>query len=53
MLREKFSVIFLRRIFGRLLPQDSIKSKEARTIEVFAGFPQGVRAENLVEVEIA
>jgi hypothetical protein len=26
--------------------------KEARTVEVFAGLPQGVRTKNLVEVEV-
>jgi hypothetical protein len=28
------------------------ESKEVRTVEVFKGFPQGVRAKNLVEVEL-
>jgi hypothetical protein len=28
------------------------ESKEARTVEVFAGLPQGVCAKNLVEAEV-
>jgi hypothetical protein len=51
-LREKVSVVYLRRSFGGLLLRDSAESKEARTVEVFIGLPQGVRAENLVEVEV-
>ena len=35
-----------------LLLRVHAESKEARTVEVFAGLPQGVRAENLVEVEV-
>jgi hypothetical protein len=38
--------------FGGLLLQAYAKSKEARTVEVFAGLPQGVHAKNLVEVKV-
>jgi hypothetical protein len=35
-----------------LLVRAYTESKEARTVEVFAGVPQGVHAENLVEVGV-
>jgi hypothetical protein len=50
-LRGKVSVVKLRRRFGGLLLRAYAESKEARTVEVFAVLPQGVRAKNLVEVE--
>jgi hypothetical protein len=50
-LREEVSFTYLRRILGELLLRDSAESKEARTVEVFAGFSQGVRAKNLIEFE--
>jgi hypothetical protein len=43
----------LSRSFGGLLLRACAESKEARTVEVFAGLPQGVRAKNLVEVEVS
>ena len=42
----------LRKSFGGLLLWAYAESKEARTVEVFIGLPQGVRAKNLVEVEV-
>jgi hypothetical protein len=42
----------LSRSFGGLLLQTHAESKEARTIEVFIGLPQRVRAKSLVEVEV-
>jgi hypothetical protein len=42
----------LSRSFGGLLLRAYAESKEARTVEVFVGLPQGVRAKNLVEVEV-
>jgi hypothetical protein len=38
-------------VIGGLLLRAHAESKEARTVEVFAGLPQGVRARDLVEVE--
>jgi hypothetical protein len=35
----------------RTTATECTESKEARTVEVFRGFPQGVRAKNFVEVE--
>jgi hypothetical protein len=51
-LREKASVVKLSRSIEGLLLRAYAESKEAQTVEVFAGFPQGVRAENLVDVEV-
>jgi hypothetical protein len=42
----------LSKIFGGLLLRAYAESKEAQKVEVFVGFPQGVRAKNLVEVEV-
>jgi hypothetical protein len=42
----------LSRSIEGLLLRAYAESKEARTVEVFAGVPQGVRAENLVEVGV-
>jgi len=47
-LREKVSVVYLSRIFGGLVLRDSAESKESRTVEVFAGLPQGVRANDFL-----
>jgi hypothetical protein len=49
---RRFSVVKLRRIIEGLLLRAYAESKEARTVEVFAGVPQGVRAENLIEVGV-
>jgi hypothetical protein len=46
------SVVTLSKSIEGLLLQAGAESKKARTVEVFAGFPQGVRAENLVDVEV-
>jgi hypothetical protein len=51
-LRKEVSVVKLSRSFRGLLLQDNVESKEARTVEVFTSFPQGVREKNLVEVEV-
>jgi hypothetical protein len=48
---SKVSFMYLSRSFGGLLLRSSTESKEARTVEVFADLPQGVRAKNFVEVE--
>jgi hypothetical protein len=42
----------LSRSFGGLLLRAYVESKEAQTVEVFAGLLQGVCAKNLVEVEV-
>jgi hypothetical protein len=57
MLSAASKVYFAKRINGRwvvavvggLLLRAHAESKEARTVEVFAGLPQGVRARDLVE----
>jgi hypothetical protein len=42
----------LSRSFGGLLLRAYAESKEAQTVEVFVGLPQGVCEKNLIEVEV-
>jgi hypothetical protein len=42
----------LSRSIEGLLLRAHVESKEARTVEVFVGLPQGVRAKNLIEVGV-
>jgi hypothetical protein len=49
--KESLSRDTERRIEGLLLRAHT-ESKEAQTVEVFAGLSQGVRAKNLVEVRV-
>jgi hypothetical protein len=51
-LREEVSVVCLSRSFGGLLLQVCAESRELQHLDVIEDFPQGVRAGNLVEVEV-
>jgi hypothetical protein len=44
--------VTLSRSIEGLLLQVGVESKKDQTVKVFAGLPQGVRAENLVDVEV-
>jgi hypothetical protein len=49
---RRVSIVIMRRSIEGLLLRAYTESKEARTVEVFTGLPQGVRAKNLVEAEV-